>query len=216
MSENITPSTELDLDAWLATGERTTHSVNLYARMDLIAEIDRLEAQRVEVEEVPEGEESLAGVHNPNAELDARINDLYRIIDQSKRVFRVTALTDEEAEEIRKEVLTDLSTDIDEAARFGREEALKSAKRMGVTDPKDRNAMARVGAKDFTDKLISREVALRMIAKSSAMQHGETYIPLSVEQARTLYEKLGEAQTGQLANAARKAKDEAPQVNVPK
>lgn len=61
------PSSELDFDAWLAGGERTTHNVNLYARMDLIAEVETLEAQRITVQETPEDDRALGGDDNPNA-----------------------------------------------------------------------------------------------------------------------------------------------------
>lgn len=216
MSENITPSAELDLDAWLETGERTTHEVKIFARMDLVAEVEALEAQLVPVETVPEGEEALGGNDNPNAELEARINDLWDRIAASRRVFRVTALTQQEIDAIRETVLTECSDEIDKAAAFGRAEAKKTCKRMEVTVPADINALVRVGVKEFTDKVINRETTLRMIAKATTLQNGSEYFPLTLDQTRTIYEKLGEAQVGLLADAARKANHEVPQVTVPK
>lgn len=216
MSENIAPNAELDLDQWLATGERNTHNVNLYARMDLIAEVEALEAKKAPLENVPEGDEALGGNANPNAELEAQIDDLWNRIDQSKRVFRVTALTKQETDSIREAVLKDCSEKIDEAASLGRAEAKKTCKRMEITVPADINAYVRIGVKEFTDKLIDHETTLRMIADATKMQIGEGWAQLTLDQARTLYEKLGESQIGLLADAAYKANNETPEVTVPK
>lgn len=216
MSENIAPNAELDLDQWLATGERNTHNVNLYARMDLIAEVEALEAKKAPVENVPEGDEALGGNTNPNAELEAQIDDLWNRIDQSKRVFRVTALTKQETDSIRETVLKDCSEKIDEAAAMGRAEAKKTCKRMEITQPADINAYVRIGVKEFTDKLIDHEVTLRMIAQATKMQISDSWAQLTLDQARTLYEKLGESQIGLLADAAYKANNETPEVTVPK
>ncbi|GAA0188003.1 hypothetical protein [Glutamicibacter creatinolyticus] len=211
-----TPSTELDLNEWLATGERTTHTVNLYARLDLIAEIDALEAQKVDAPAAPEGEEALGGERNPNAELDAQIADLYQRIDASKRVFRVTALTRAEIDSIRETVLSECSDKIDAAAKLGRDEARKTCKRMEITVPADINAYVRIGVKEFTDNLINRETTLRMIAQATSVQVRDQFVQLDLDQTRTLYEKLGESQAGLLADAADKANNETPEVTVPK
>lgn len=216
MSENITPNAELDLDSWLATGERNTHNVNLYARMDLIAEVEALEAQRVDVPASAGDDEALGGADNPNAELDVQINDLWSRIDQSKKVFRVTALTKQETDEIREKVLKECTEDIDKAAALGRAEAKKTCKRMDITAPADINAYVRIGVKEFTDKVINHEVTLRMIADATKMQVGEGWVQITLDQTRTLYEKLGESQIGLLADAAYKANNETPEVTVPK
>lgn len=216
MSENITPNSELDLDEWLATGERNTHNVNLYARMDLIAEVEALEAQKAPVENIPEGDEALGGNTNPNSDLEAQINDLWHRIGQSKRVFRVTALTKQETDAIRETVLKDCSDKIDDAASLGRAEAKKTCKRMEITVPADINAYVRIGVKEFTDKVINHETTLRMIADATKMQVGEGWKQLTLDQTRTLYEKLGESQIGLLADAAYKANNETPEVTVPK
>lgn len=210
------PSSELDFDAWLAGGERTTHNVNLYARMDLIAEVETLEAQRITVQETPEDDRALGGDDDPNAVLDAQIDDLWNRIDQSKRVFRVTALTKQETDDIREAVLKDCSDEIDKAAALGRAEAKKTCKRMEITVPADINAYVRIGVKEFTDKLIDHETTLRMIAQATSVQVRDQFVQLDLDQTRTLYEKLGETQIGLLADAAYKANHEAPEVTVPK
>ena len=216
MSENIEPTAELDLDSWLATGERNTHNVNLYARMDLIAEVEALESQRVATPEVSDMDKPLGGEENPNAELDAQINDLWARIDESKRVFRVTALTKQETDAIRETVLKESSDKIDEAAALGRAEAKKTCKRMEITVPADINAYVRIGVKEFSDKVINHETMLRMIADATKIQVGDGWKQLTLDQTRTLYEKLGESQIGLLADAAYKANNETPEVTVPK
>ncbi len=216
MSENITPNAELDLDEWLAMGERTVHNVNLYARFDLIAEIDALEAKKVTVEEVPEGEESLGGNFNPNAGLEAQIDELYNRINASKKIFRVTSLTDEEIDAIREEVLTTCTKEIDAQAELGKNEARKSAARMEIKTPADVNAMVRLGVNEFTKKFIERETRLRMIAKSTTTMSKGKLVELSLGQVRSIYEKFGEAQMRLLADASARATQDIPVVTVPK
>ncbi len=217
MNDQITQTAELDLDNWLAGGERTTHNVNLFARYDLLAEIDTLEAQRVKVETTPEGDEALGGNKNPNASIDEQIEELEARIYASKKVFRVSALTKEEIDDIRELVLNECSEDIDKAAALGRQEAKKTAKRMEISVPADINALVKIGAKEFTDKLISRETTLRRIAQATKTQNSAgDWVPLSLEQIRTLYAKLGETQISLLADAAYQAENTAPKVTVPK
>lgn len=216
MSENIEPNSELDLDEWLAMGERTVHNVNLYARFDLIAEIDALEAQKVPVEEVPEGDEALGGNSNPNAGLDAEIDELKMRIHASKRIFRVTSLTDAEIAGIRETVLTECSEEIDKQAELGKNEARKTAARMEVKTPADVNALVRVNVNEFTRKFIERESRLRIIAASTTLMNNGKLVDLTLEQARTLYEKLGEAQMRLLSDANARATQDIPEVTVPK
>ncbi|MFJ5106647.1 MULTISPECIES: hypothetical protein [unclassified Glutamicibacter] len=216
MSENIEPNSELDLDEWLAMGERTVHNVNLYNRFDLIAEIDALEAQKVPVEEVPEGDEALGGNSSPNAGLDAEIDELKMRIHASKRIFRVTSLTDAEIAGIRETVLTECSEEIDKQAELGKKEARKTAARMEVKNPADVNALVRLNVNEFTRKFIERESRLRIIAASTTLMNKGQLVSLDLEQARTLYEKLGEAQMRLLADANARATQDIPEVTVPK
>lgn len=216
MSENIEPNSELDLDEWLAMGERTVHNVNLYNRFDLIAEIDALEAQKVPVEAVPEGDEALGGNSNPNAAIDAEIDELKMRIHASKRIFRVTSLTDAEIAGIRETVLTECSEEIDKQAELGKKEARKTAARMEVKIPADVNALVRLNVNEFTRKFIERESRLRIIAASTTLMNKGQLVSLDLEQARTLYEKLGEAQMRLLSDANARATQDIPEVTVPK
>ena len=216
MSENIAPNSELDLDEWLAMGERTVHNVNLYARFDLIAEIDALEAKKLPVEEVPEGDEALGGNNNPNAGIEAEIDEIKMRIHASKKIFRVTSLTDAEIAGIRETVLTDCSEEIDKQANLGKTEARKTAARMEVKTPADVNALVRLNVNEFTRKFIESEIRLRMIAASTTLMSKGELVQITLEQTRTLYEKLGEAQMRLLADASARATQDIPVVNVPK
>ena len=217
MSENITPTSELDLDDWLATGKRTTHNVNLFARFDLLAEIDALEAQKVPSILTPDAEQSLGGEADPNAEIKAQIEALEAKIWESKKVFRASNINQDEIDSIREEVLKECKDEIDKASAFGKSEALNTCKRMDIKDPADINAMVRIGVKEFADKVINRETTLRMIQKSVTTQNkAGDWVSLSLEQIKSLHAKLGEQQIDVLANAVYKANNDAPEVTVPK
>jgi hypothetical protein len=218
MTENQipAPSAELDFDAWLAGGERAAHYVNLYSRLDLIASIEELQKQLVAIDEVTEGDEAMGGNEDPNEDLHEQVNALYAEVDASKREFRVEALTDEESDEIQKQVRTDLSDQIDAAATEGQTEARKTAKRLGITAPGDINNLVRVGANETATALVNREAALRKIAQATKVRQGGDWLPLTVGQVRALYKKLGQAQIDMLADAAMKAANEVPEVTIPK
>lgn len=217
MSENIAPNTEFDFDAWLATGERVTHTVNLFARIALLDEIDKLKDQRVPVQETAEGDESLGGDASPNTDLDQQIEALEMRVWESKLAFRVVGRTGTEIDAIREAVLKECADEIDAAAAKGRAEAVKMAKRGGVTIPGDINALARLGGTEWANKVINHEINLRIVAESaSIITPSGSYQPMTVEHVRATINKLGDQQVGLLVDAAYKAKDDAPQVTVPK
>lgn len=212
MTENF-PHEELDFDEWLATGSRTVKYVYLYARMDLIAEIDKLEAQRVDTPDAPGAESSLAGGENPNEAIDAAIKELLQKVDASKRSFRVTGLNDQEVEEIRSEIRAAQGDKLDQLAKLGRDEALATARRMGVTVPNEINLAVRAGAKKRTDDFLSREVGLAMASKAvQAQGKNGLWVNLEVDQIRSMYEVLGDAQMDRLVRACQQANAESPEV----
>lgn len=216
MSE-IIPSQELDFNEWLATGGRTTHYVGLYARMNLLADIEALEVQKVAVPDVPAGDESMGGEEDPNADLQTQIDELYRQIHASKKTFRVTALNEEEIEKIRQDFRKSSADKISEVAAEGRAEARRTAKRMEVTDPPELNTVVRAGAKKYTDDYISREVGLLIVANAAKMQtpNGEL-VNLSYDQVRSIYEMLGESQLDRLVDASMQANSDVPEVTPSK
>lgn len=208
------PAVELDLDSWLATGERTTHNVNLYARMDLIAEIEELEAQIPAVQrKAPENEDSLGGSEaDPYEDLRLQIRELEERIHASKKVFRVTALTQQEIKDARRKVEDEFKDEIDAAAVRGREEGKRTAKNLGATIPGDINQMVRIGATKAIEEVVERELSIELLARAVQIKQDGQLIPLTTKNVRKLYDKLGEGQVGLLSQAAKRANSQIPKV----
>lgn len=213
-NETPTPELELDLDTWLATGERTTHNVPLYGRMDLIAEIEALEAQiPADQRKAPENEGSLGGSEPDEFEdLRVQIRGLEDRIHASKKVFRVTALTQQEIKETRDEVEKQFAAEIEKAGARGREEGKRTAKNLGATVPADINQMIRIGATKAIEELVERELSIALIAKATKTLQGGQLIQLNVSQVRSLYNNLGETQVAMLSQAAKRANTQIPKV----
>lgn len=218
MAENPAPNTEFDFDAWLADGERVTHTVNLFARMALLDEIDKLKDQLVDIPQVSEDDESMAGeASNPNAELEQEIQALEMRVWESKLAFQVIGRTSTEIDAIRDTVLKDCEEEINAAAGRGRAEAQKMAKRGGVTIASDISALVRMGGIEQSQKVINHEINLRIVAESAhIITPSGALQPLNVERVRAMINQLGDQQVGLLVDAAYKAKDDAPKVTVPK
>lgn len=225
--ENLNTQSELDFDNWLATGERTAHHVPVFGRLDLLAEIEELEAQIPEPKTRPAlGEkvdpDATLGGDSPTPEeeltneLNAKIRDLWLRINESKRVFRVTGLTSEETRTIREAVLNDLTDELDKASKWAQAEARKTCKRMDLTTPADVNLIVRQAIKEATDKIVQEEVAIRAIASAAKFKVGDHYQDMTPDNVRSLKEKLGEVQLDRLADASLKARTQAPEVTVPK
>lgn len=219
MSENQTPApaTEFDFDGWLADGERVTQTVHLWKRIDLWDEIQKLEAKLEDVPEVPEGDEPMGGAEDPNADLNAQIDALYERLDESKLSFRVVGRTSDEIDELRKETLTECREEMDKAAADGRAEAKRAAARAGVTIAKDINSLVQMGGTEWSNKVLNREMNYRIVAASShIITPNGSFQPLTVPQVRALHKALGEQMIGRLVDAAYAAKDDMPEVTVPK
>ena len=89
MTEN-----EINFDDWLDGVQRTERSVTLYGRADILADIDELEAQKRHAEQVPEEDRGYAD--STGGKIQEKIDALYLLVDQSKMVFRVSFIDDEE------------------------------------------------------------------------------------------------------------------------
>lgn len=216
MTKTTEPAVEIDFDSWLNGGERKAHFVTLYARADLIADIEELEKKRVVGTVVREEDASLAGEESPNAGLDEQINTLYLQLDASKKEFRVTSRTAPEVEAIREQVLVDFKDAADSAAAKARTAAKELAKRMGITAVVDINNLIRAKALEASNTVIDREVSIQAIAASTTMRSGDGWETLSAEQIRRLYSVIGESQVDALNRAFSRAAHEAPVVTVPK
>lgn len=199
----------IDLDDWLDGAHRAERSVTLYARADLLADIDQLEAKLRQVAEVPEEDRSYADT-DAGAEIRANIDRLYVALDESKLVVRVTSLEDTEQEAIAEQVKKDLKAEADKAASEARAEAREKCRRLEITAANDINAFVRPAANAAADAVIEREVSIRTIAAAVVSPR------MSIEQVRKLYKKIGDAQVALLSQAYTRASLEAPQVTVPK
>ncbi|WP_426302773.1 hypothetical protein [Arthrobacter sp. R-11] len=207
---------ETNLDDWLDGIQRTERSVTLYGRADLLADIDVIEAKKRQAAEIPEEERSMAD-KGPDV-FQSEIDALYLQLDASKLEFRVTFIDDEEQEEITAKVKEDLKETADKAAAAARAEAREKCRRLEIKQPNDINTVSRTMANAAIDKVIEREVSIRTIAAvTRAVLPGRTEpVPLSVEQVRKLYTKVGDSQIALLSQAYSRAAAEAPQVAVPK
>lgn len=216
MTDSTEPTVEIDFDSWLAGGERKAHFVTLYARADLIADIEELEKKRVTEQVVREEDASFGGEGSPNAAVDEQINALYLQLDASKKEFRVSSRTAPELEAIREQVLIDFKDAADTAAKKARVAAQDLAKRMGVTAVVDVNNMIRTKALEASNTIIEREVSIQAVAASTTMRVGDGWQPLTADHVRRLYEVIGESQADILNRAFSRAAHEAPVVTVPK
>ncbi|KQR01488.1 hypothetical protein ASF74_07950 [Arthrobacter sp. Leaf145] len=199
----------INLDDWLDGAKRTERSVTLYARNDLLADIDELEAKLRQVQEVPFEDRSM-GEPAPGKDLQDKIDDLYVELDQSKMVFRVSFLDDEELEAVTEKVKKDIKEDIDKAASAARAEAREKCKRLEITAVNDINTMIRTMANTAADEVIRKEADLRTITQAVVSPQ------LTLDRARKLAKTVGEAQMNLLKQAYSRAASEAPQVAVPK
>lgn len=204
-----TPGTDdFNLDNWLDGIQRTERSVTLYARSDLLADIDELEAQQRQSAEIPEEDRSMSD--SGGAKIQQKIDALYLALDASKLVFRVSFLDDTEQNAIQESVKAELKDEADKAAAAARKEAREKCRRMEITQANDINNIARSMASAAADKVIEREVSIRTIAAAVVSPK------LSAEQVRKLYTRVGDAQIALLSMAYSRASNEAPQVTVPK
>lgn len=197
-----------NLDSWLDGIQRTERSVTLYARPDLLADIDELEAKLRLADEVPEEDRAMSD--STGGKLQEQIDALYIALDASKQVFRVSFLDDEEVNAIQEAVKAELKDVADKAAADARKEAREKCRRLEITQTNDINNVMRTMANAAADKVIEREVSIRTIAAAVVSPK------LSVDQVRKLYTKVGDAQITLLSTAYSRAANEAPQVAVPK
>ena len=215
MTENLSNEPDLDFDAWLSGGARKAHYVTLYSRADLIADIEELEKRRVAEAAVREEDASLGGEPSPNAELDERIGALYRQLDESKREFRVTGLSEPELETVRAGVRKELKDEIDRIAADAREDAKATVRRMGNLNAVETNNVLRAKSLEAANKFIEAETSIRAISQCTTTKFNGEWMPVSEAQFRRLLEVIG-AQVELLNRAFSRAANEAPVVTVPK
>lgn len=219
MSENqTTPAADeldLDLDAWIAGGARKAHYVTLYARADLLADIEELE-RRAAVETQADLEPSLGGGKDSGvSELTARIHELYRQLDASKREFRVTGMSETELEEIREEVRRDCKDTLDAVAAEARNAAKDTVRRMGNLSALETNNVLRAKAVEAASKFVENESSVRALARTTSTKTRGEWVQVNEDQFRRMLQIIG-AQVELLNRAFSRASNEAPVVTVPK
>jgi hypothetical protein len=199
---------EIDVAAWLDGAKRTERSVTVYARADLLADIDKLEAEKRTLASIPEDDRSLGD--DEGRALQEQIDALYVQLDKSKMELRVTFLDDEEQDAIREAVKTDFKEAADKAATKARKEALVNCERTGIVSVNDKNDVVRRMALSAVNKVIEREVSLRTLTECLVSPK------MTREQVGQMYGKIGEAQLALITAAYSRASNEAPEVQVPK
>lgn len=209
MPENLNTTEEFNLDAWLDGAKRTERAVTLYARADLLADIDKLKAQMRALAPTPEDDDSYAS-DGPAADLQAKIDALYIQMDASKIELRVSTLIDEEINTIEAEVKKDLKAEADAAAAAAREDAKVQCRRAEVTAVNDINSIVRQAATAAAQNVFTRETNIRTITAAVVSPK------MTADQVRKLYRVLGDKQVGLISAAYSQASNEAPQVAVPK
>lgn len=203
-----TNAPDFDLEAWLDGAKRTERAVTVYGRADLLAVIDKLEAEQRTLRVIPEGGRALSDGNGD--QLQAQIDALYVQMDESKLELRVTFLDDEELAEIRSAVKRDLATEIDVAAKVAVQEARDGCRRSEITAPNDINTVVRRMTAEATSAVIEREVTIRTLAKCLV------HPVMDADMVRKLYKKIGDAQIARVSQAYTRASVEAPEVQVPK
>lgn len=95
----LDPAT-FDLDAWIGGATATVRAVTLYARADLIAEIDELSRQLRIAESIPDDDRSMG---DPSPEgIRQQLEQLAQAFEASALVFKVEGRSDEAREKIAK------------------------------------------------------------------------------------------------------------------
>lgn len=206
----VTPeaNTEFDLDAWLDGAKRTERAVTVYGRGDLLAVIDKLEAERRTLASIPDEDRALGESDGSN--LQGQIEALYAQMGGSKLELRVTFLDDEEQKKIRDDVEKDLEKEADTASREAAVEARKKCARAEIKVPAEINEVVRRMTTAAAEKVIEREVSIRTLSACLVDP------VMDRDQVRKLYRVIGDSQLARITEAYTRASIEAPEVLVPK
>ncbi|ALE91818.1 hypothetical protein AOC05_04935 [Arthrobacter alpinus] len=204
----MTENTDFDLDAWLDGAKRTERAVTVYGRGDLLAVIDKLEAEQRTMASIPEADRAMSD--GDGSHLQGQIDALYLQLDASKLEMRVTFLDDEEQATIRKEVKTDLKSEADAAAKGAAIEARERCARNEIKVPAEVNQVVRRMTADAENKVIEREVSIRTLSACLVDP------VMSPDQVRKLYKVIGDSQLAVITAAYTRASIEAPEVQLPK
>lgn len=102
MTDELDPKS-FDLDAWLQDAQRPQRSVTVYARPDLIADLDALEQKIKLAQDANRLDETGLGEMSPVQALQAAYYELAEEFSRSSLVVRLQGLTSDEQKAIREE-----------------------------------------------------------------------------------------------------------------
>lgn len=206
--QNTTPG--LDLEAFLNQAKRSERTVTLYARYDIKADIEVLEAQLRTLPPAPVDDDAYGDDDSPASLIRSKIDDLYAQIYASRMDFRVSTLIDIEIEDIEAKVREDLKEEANAAAKAAITDARAQCRRAEISAVNDVNQIIRNAATVAAQEVITREVNVRKIAAAVA------FPVMTPDKVRALYKAVGDAQIGLINAAYTRASNEEPKVAVPK
>lgn len=205
----------LDVDALIAGFQRATTTVTLFQRPDLAAEIDKIEKHLTilrgehQTEDGKQADSTL-GDQSDITELEEQRDLLTEKLADSAFEITIQALETSEVDKITEKARDTAEPKADEAAKKAREWAKRQAAREGVTDPKEIDDLQREAAADVSRNIVQHEIGVYILAESV------TSPQLTVEQARQLADRMGNAQMQKVQRAFYELTSRDPQATLPK
>ena len=205
----------LDVDALIAGFQRATTTVTLFQRPDLAAQIDKLEKHLTilrgeQATEDGQQADSTLGDQSDITELEEQRDLLTEKLADSAFEITIQALETSEVDKITEKARDTAEPKADEAAKKAREWAKRQAAREGVTDPKEIDDLQREAAADVSRNIVQHEIGVYILAESV------TKPQLTVEQARQLADRMGNAQMQKVQRAFYELTSRDPQATLPK
>ena len=205
----------LDVDALIAGFQRATTTVTLFQRPDLAAQIDKIEKHLTilrgeqQTEDSKQADSTL-GDQSDITELEEQRDLLTEKLADSAFEITIQALETSEVDKITEKARDTAEPKADEAAKKAREWAKRQAAREGVTDPKEIDDLQREAAADVSRNIVQHEIGVYILAESV------TKPQLTVEQARQLADRMGNAQMQKVQRAFYELTSRDPQATLPK
>lgn len=205
----------LDVDALIAGFQRATTTVTLFQRPDLAAQIDKIEKHLTilrgeQATEDGQQADSTLGEQSDITELEEQRDLLTEKLADSAFEITIQALETSEVDQITEKARDTAEAKADEAAKKAREWAKRQAAREGVTDPKEIDDLQREAAADVSRNILQHEIGVYILAESV------TKPQLTVEQARQLADRMGNAQMQKVQRAFYELTSRDPQATLPK
>ena len=205
----------LDVDALIAGFQRATTTVTLFQRPDLAAQIDKIEKHLTilrgeQATEDGQQADSTLGEQSDITELEEQRDLLTEKLADSAFEITIQALETSEVDQITEKARDTAEAKADEAAKKAREWAKRQAAREGVTDPKEIDDLQREAAADVSRNILQHEIGVSILAESV------TKPQLTVEQARQLADRMGNAQMQKVQRAFYELTSRDPQATLPK